>query len=103
MIRPSICRRIEQRLRSTRIPLLHIISLPVAFGRFETLTEWQFEGHMYFEAGHLPAGQTYEDAVRAAVDSEEQYLPTFPVPVHRMEFFDNLAAEPDRELLKLPI
>ena len=41
-------------------------------------------------------GEAYEDAVWAAV--EEHYLPTVPVPVHH-----NLAAEPDRELLKLPI
>ena len=33
---------------------------------------------------------------------EEQYLPTVPVPVHRMEIFDN-SAKPDRESLKLPI
>ena len=58
-------------------------------------------GHIYFEAGSWPAGKTYEDAVRAAV--EEQYLPTVPVPVHYIEFFYNWAAEPDRELLKLPI
>ena len=36
-IRPSIDRRIEQRQCSTRIPLLHIISLPVGFRGF---TEW---------------------------------------------------------------
>ena len=34
---------------------------------------------------------------------EEQYLPTIPVPVHHMEIFYNSAAEPDRELSKLPI
>ena len=34
---------------------------------------------------------------------EEQYLPTVPVPVHRMDMFYNSAAEPDRELLKLSI
>ena len=34
---------------------------------------------------------------------EEQYLPTVPVPVHHMEMFYNWAAEPDRELLKLPV
>ena len=54
--------------------------------------------------GISSAGKTYEDAVRAAV--EEQYLPTVPVTVHRMEFFYNSAAEPDcpdKELLKLPI
>ena len=67
----------------------------------ETSSEWKFEGHIYFEAGRWPAGKTYEDAVRAAL--EEQYLPTVPVPVHRMEIFYNSAAEPDRELLKLPI
>ena len=70
----------------------------------ETSSEWKFEGHIYFEAGRWPAGKTYEDAVRAAV--EEQYLPTVPVTVHRMEFFYNSAAEPDcpdKELLKLPI
>ena len=48
--------------------------------------------------GRWPAGKTYEDAIRAAM--EEQYLPTVPVPVHRMEIF---TAEPDRILLKLPI
>ena len=34
---------------------------------------------------------------------EEQYLPTVPVPVHSMECVYNLAAEPDREWLKLQI
>ena len=34
---------------------------------------------------------------------EEQYLPTVPVPVHRIEIFYNAAAETDREFLKLPI
>ena len=43
----------------------------------ETSSEWKFEGHIYFEAGRWPAGKTYEDAVRAAV--EEQYLPTVPI------------------------
>ena len=60
----------------------------------ETSSEWKFEGHIYFEAGRWPAGKTYEDAVRAAL--EEQYLPTVPVPVHRMEIFYKSAAEPDR-------
>ena len=67
----------------------------------ETSSEWKFEGHIYFEAGCWLAGKTYEDAVRAAV--EEHYLPTVPVPVHRMGNFYNLEAEPDKELLKLPI
>ena len=67
----------------------------------ETSSEWKFKGHIYFEAGRWPAGKTYEDAVLAAV--EEQYLPTVPVPLHRMEIFYNLAAEAERELLKLPI
>ena len=34
---------------------------------------------------------------------EEQYLLIVPVPVHRMEIFYSLAAEPYRELLKLAI
>ena len=67
----------------------------------ETSAEWKFEGHIYFSAGRWSSGKTYEDAVREAV--EEQYLPTVPVPVHRMEIFYKSAAEPDRELLKLPI
>ena len=67
----------------------------------ETSAEWKFEGHIYFSAGRWSSGKNYEDAVRAAV--EDQYLPTVPVPVHRMEIFYNSAAEPDRELLKLPI
>ena len=69
----------------------------------ETSSEWKFEGHMYFDAGpgRWPAGKAYEDAVRAAV--KEQYLPSVPVPVRRMELFHNSAAEPDTELLKLPI
>ena len=70
----------------------------------ETSAEWKFEGHIYFSAGRWSSGKTYEDAhaaVREAV--EEQYLPTVPVPVHRMEIFYNSAAEPDKELLKLPI
>ena len=51
--------------------------------------------------GIWSAGETYEDAVLAAV--EVQYLPTVPIPVHHMELFYNSAAEPDRELLKLQI
>ena len=42
------------------------------------------KGHLYFAPGCWPAGKTYEDTVLAAV--EEQYLQTFPVPVHCMEF-----------------
>ena len=38
-----------------------------------------------------------------SIGVEEQYLPTVPVPVHCMESFYYSAAEPDRELLKLPI
>ena len=64
-------------------------------------TEWQFDRHIYFEAGCWTAVKTYEDTVLAAV--KEQYLPTVPVPVHSMEIVYNLAAEPDRELFKLPI
>ena len=30
-------------------------------------------------------------------------LPTVPVPVHHMKMFYNSAAEPDRQLLNLPI
>ena len=69
----------------------------------ETSTEWKFEGHLYSAAGHLSAGKTYVDSVRASV--EDQYLPTVPtsIPVYCMESFYNLAAEPDRELFKLPI
>ena len=51
----------------------------------ETSAEWKFEGHIYFSAGRWSSGKNYEDAVRAAV--EDQYLPTVPVPVHRMKFF----------------
>ena len=40
----------------------------------EKSAEWKFEGHLYFAACRWLAGETYEDAVRAAVD--EQYLPT---------------------------
>ena len=47
----------------------------------EISTEWHFEGHLYFATGHWPAGKTFKDAVRAAV--EEQYQPT-PVSVHSM-------------------
>ena len=62
---------------------------------------WKFEGHVYFSAGRWSAGTTYDDAGREV--AEVQYLPTVPVPVHRMESFYNSAAEPDRELLKLPL
>ena len=67
----------------------------------ETSSECKFEGHIYFKAGSWPTGKTYEDAVQAAV--KEQCSSTAPVPVHSMEIFYNLAAEPDRELLKLQI
>ena len=70
----------------------------------ETSTAWPFERYLYFEAGRWPAGKIYEMQIRAALEAmEEQYLLTVPVPVHRMEIFYSLAAEPDRELLKLPI
>ena len=67
------------------------------------IAQGKFEGHLYFQvaACRWSAGKTCEDAVRAAV--EEHYLPTVPVPVNRMEMFYKLAAESDRELLKLPI
>ena len=62
----------------------------------ETSSGWTFEGNIYFGAGRWPAAKTYENTIRAAV--EKQYLPTVPVPVHRMEFFTiRRPAEPDRE------
>ena len=39
--------------------------------KISTEWQWQLEGYLYFEGGRWPAGKTYEDAVRAAV--EEQY------------------------------
>ena len=57
----------------------------------ETSTEWQFKGHIYFEAGRWPAGKTYDNAGEAV---EEQFLPTVPVPVHSMEIFNNLEQNP---------
>ena len=69
----------------------------------ETSSEWKFEGHIYFAAGRWPTGKTYDDGVRAAM--EEQYLPIVPVSVYCMEKFqvNKSAAEPDTELLELPI
>ena len=61
----------------------------------ETSSEWKFERHIYFAAGRWPSGETYDDIVRAAVEEHSRYLPTVPVPVHSMEFFYNLAAEPE--------
>ena len=52
-------------------------------------------------AGGWPAGKTCEDAVRSSVD--ELHLPTVPIPVQSIEMLYNSVAEPDRELLKLPI
>ena len=34
---------------------------------------------------------------------KKHYLRTFPVPVHSMEILCNSAAEPDKDLLKLPM
>ena len=51
-----------------------------------------------------PQGKLMKCKTRAAVEAmEEQYLLIVPVPVHRMEIFYSLAAEPYRELLKLAI
>ena len=51
----------------------------------ENSAEWKFEGYLYFTGCRWSAGETYEDALRAAV--EEQYLLTVPVPVHHLKMF----------------
>ena len=52
-----------------------------------------------------PERKTYEYTVLGLLlaEVEEQYLPAVPLPVHHMQFFNNSAAELDRELLRLPI
>ena len=65
----------------------------------ETFTEWKFKGYLYFAAACWPADKIYEYTVQ--VEVEEQYLPAVPAPIHSMEIFNNLAAENNRELLKL--
>ena len=51
----------------------------------KTSSRWKLAGHIYFAAGHWPAGKTHEDTLWAA--AEEQLL---TVPVHSKESFYNL-------------
>ena len=82
----------------------HLIANPIQM-IYQMITKhaqkWSLKGisTLLMAAGCWPAGTTssYEDSVLAA------YLPTVPVPVHWKECFYHSAAEPGRELLKLPI
>ena len=47
-------------------------------------SEWKFEWHIYFQAGRWPAGKTYEDAVREAL--EELYFKRKPFQVTPTDF-----------------
>ena len=61
------------------------------------------EWNVYFAAGHCPAGKTYEDTVLAAVEEHWSSIYQLFLLLSTAEFFYNLPAEPDRELLELQI
>ena len=67
----------------------------------EKSTEWIFEGYLFFGSDGWRTNETYEAEVRAVV--EQQYLPKVPVPIQHMAIFYHSVAEPDRDVLKLPI
>ena len=67
----------------------------------EKSTEWIFQGYLFFSSDGWRTDETYEAEVLAVV--EQQYLPTILVPIQHMAFFYRSVAEPDRDVLKLPI
>ena len=67
----------------------------------EKSTEWIFQGYLFFGSDGWCTDETYEAEVLAVV--EQQYLPKLPVPVQHTGIFYHSVAEPDRDILKLPI
>ena len=70
---------------------------------FEKSTEWIFQGYLFkfFGSNERDTDETYEAKVRTVV--KQQYLPKVPVPIQHTAIFYRLVAEPDRDVLNLPI
>ena len=68
---------------------------------FEKCTEWIFQGYLFFGFNGWHTDETDQAQVWAVV--EQQYLPKVPVLVQYMATFYHAVAEPDKNVLKLPI
>ena len=60
-----------------------------------------FKVFFFFGSDGWRTDETYEAEVRAV--AEQQYLPKVPVPIQHMANFYHSVAEPDRDVLMLPI
>ena len=95
--RPSVKCRSEWRRHSTKCQCGASSDFDNPQGDLQTSTERKFQGYQYY---HLTDCDSTGSLWR---HSKEICLPTVPVPVQHMAFFNNSAAHPNREFLKLQI
>ena len=80
----------------------HLMSSLIRMNHWKILsTVRSFQRYLFFGSDGWRTDETYEAEVLAVV--EQQYLPTILVPIQHMAFFYRSVAEPDRDVLKLPI